>query len=162
MEATEQKPRTHILTLDRTEAGWTPKSREYFVSIVNELPPGTYEFTIRRKPDGYRSTRYKYYFGHVLQVIMLTCGEKFQVLDGDEFRPVRDTSEIHDCLKLKYNPVIVRTPFGAFTVPSSTTSLSDRDFIAKFEQEVVAEFSGPPWNCEFMSREEYGQFMARR
>ena len=159
---TQTQPQTHLLTLDRAETGWTPKSREYFGEVCKGLEPGTYEVIIRRKPDNYRTTRYKYYFGHVLQVILLTCGQKFQVLDGEEFRPVRDTSEIHDCLKMKYNPVIVKTPFGAFTLPSSTTALSDRDFIGRFEQDILAEFSGPPWNCEFMSREEYGQFMARK
>ena len=126
------------------------------------LPDGVYKLVLESKSDNYRTTRYKYYFGHLLQVILLTCGDKFQVLDGDNFRPVRDTSEIHDALKMKYNPVIIRSPFGVFTVPSSTTSLSDRDFIAKFEQEIQAEFSGPPWNCEFMGRQEYGQFMSNR
>jgi len=126
------------------------------------LPDGVYKLVLESKSDKYRGTRYKYYFGHLLQVIILTCGDKFQVLDGDNFRPVRDTSEIHDALKMKYNPVIIRSPFGVFTVPSSTTSLSDRDFIAKFETEIQAEFSGPPWNCEFMGRQEYGQWMANK
>jgi len=153
----KQLPALYRLTLERDEKGWSVKSREYFSEVVRSLPAGKYEITIQSKSDHYRSTRYKYYFGHLLQVILLTCGDKFQVLDGDNFRPVRDTAEIHDALKMKYNPVIIRSPFGVFTVPSSTTSLSDRDFIAKFEQEIQAEFSGPPWNCEFMGRLNFGR-----
>lgn len=161
-EATEAMPVTHLLTMEKLPTGWDEKSRVYFSEVVRSLPAGSYEITIRTKASKYTNTRYKYYFGHLLQVILLTCDDKFQVLDGDEFRPVRDTSEIHDALKMKYNPVIIRSPLGVFTVPSSTTSLPDRDFIAKFEQEIQAEFSGPPWNCEFMGRQEYGQFMANK
>jgi len=153
---------TYQLEIERKEGRLTEKAREQLGKQFACLPDGVYKLVIESKSEHYRSTRYKYYFGHMLQVILLTCGDKFQVLDGDEFRPVRDTSEIHDALKMKYNPVIIRSPFGVFTVPSSTTSLSDRDFIARFEQEIQAEFSGPPWNCEFMSRQEYGQFMSRR
>jgi len=153
---------TYQLEIERKEGRLTEKAREQLGKQFACLPDGVYKLVIESKFDHYRSTRYKYYFGHLLQVILLTCGDKFQVLDGDEFRPVRDTSEIHDALKMKYNPVIIRSPFGVFTVPSSTTSLSDRDFIARFETEIQAEFSGPPWNCEFLSRQEYGTIMSRR
>ena len=153
---------TYQLEIERKEGRLTDKAREQLGKQFACLPDGVYKLVIESKTDNYRSTRYKYYFGHLLQVILLTCGDKFQVLDDDEFRPVMDTSEIHDALKMKYNPVIIRSPFGVFTVPSSTTSLSDRDFIAKFEAEIQAEFSGPPWNCEFLSRQEYGAIMSRR
>jgi len=153
---------TYQLEIERKEGRLTEKAREQLAKQFACLPDGVYKLVLESKADHYRSTRYKYYFGHLLQVILLTCGDKFQVLDGDEFRPVRDTSEIHDALKMKYNPVIIRSPFGVFTVPSSTTSLSDRDFIARFETEIQAEFSGPPWNCEFLSRQEYGTIMSRR
>lgn len=153
---------TYQLEIELKDGRLTDRARDDMRKQYACMPDGVYKQVHESKADHYRSTRYKYYFGHLLQVILLTCGDKFQVLDGDEFRPVRDTSEIHDALKMKYNPVIIRSPFGVFTVPSSTTSLPDRDFIARFEQEIAAEFSGPPWNCDFMSRQEYGQFMARR
>ena len=62
-------------------------------------------------------------------------------------------------MKMKYNPVIMQTPFGNFTVPDSSTSLSDKEFINEFEEQIIAEFSLPPFNCDFMSREEYALFM---
>jgi len=153
---------TYQLEIEFKDLRLTEKSRSALGKQFACLPDGVYKLALELKTDNYRSTRYKYYFGHLLQVILLTCGDKFQVLDGNEFRPVRDTSEIHDALKMKYNPVIIRSPFGVFTVPSSTTSLPDRDFIARFETEIQAEFSGPPWNCEFLSRQEYGTIMSRR
>lgn len=153
---------TYKLTFEKVDGKITEKSRQDIGSQFAVFPDGQYQMVVEAKSQGYTNTRYKYYFGHLLQVILLTCGDKFQVLDGDNFRPVRDTSEIHDALKMKYNPVIIRSPFGVFTVPSSTTSLSDRDFIAKFETEIQAEFSGPPWNCEFLSRQEYAIFMSNR
>lgn len=150
----------HLLSFEKVDGKLTEQSRHNLAQQFNALGDGSHELTIKPKSTAYRGTRYKYYFGHVLPVILGTVGKSFEVLDGDTFRPVRDTSEIHDTLKMKYNPIIIKTPFGAFTVPSSTTGLSDTEFINRFEEQVIAEFSGPPFHCEFMTRPEYGQFMA--
>lgn len=142
-----------------TESGKvTPDTREDFAGAIRSLQDGWHRVTIEAVRRGYTSTRYKYYFGHVLHTILLTCGSRFQVLDGENFRPVRDTTEIHNAMKMRFNPVIMTTPYGNFTVPESSTSLSDKEFINQFEEQIIAEFSEMPFGCEFMSREEYALF----
>lgn len=136
----------------------TPDTRQDFAGAILSLTDGWHKATIEDVRRGYTSTRYKYYFGHVLHTILLTCGKRFQILEGNDWRPVRDTTEIHNGMKMKYNPVIMQTPFGNFTVPESSTSLSDKEFINEFEEQIIAEFSAPPFGCEFMSREEYALF----
>lgn len=161
---TKYQPVTHLLTLERTESGWSEKSREYFGEVCKGLQPGLYEIGIKSKNPVYRSTRYKFYFGHVLTVILLTCGRHFQVYDDTtaEFRPATSTEQIHEAFKLRFNPAIIKTPHGTFTVPASTTGMTDSEFITKFEETIISEFSGPPFHCDFMSRQEYGQFMSNR
>jgi hypothetical protein len=150
---------TTIVSFETIEGKVTPDTREGLAAAIRTLSDGWHRATIEDVRRGYTSTRYKYYFGHVLHTILLTCGKRFQVLDGDTFRPVRDTTEIHNGMKMKYNPVIMQTPFGNFTVPDSSTSLTDKEFINEFEEQIIAEFSEAPFNCEFMSREEYALFM---
>lgn len=149
---------TTIVNFETINGKVTDDTRKDFASAIVSLSDGWHKATIEDVRSGYTGTRYKYYFGHVLKTILLTCGKRFQILDGNEWRPVRDTSEIHDGLKMKYNPVIMQTPFGNFTVPESSTSLSDKEFINEFEEQIIAEFSAPPFGCEFMSREEYALF----
>lgn len=150
---------TTIINFETIAGKVTPETRKDFAGAILSLSDGWHKATIEEVRRGYTYTRYKYYFGHVLKTILLTVGKRFQILDGDTWRPVRDTSEIHAGMKMKYNPVIMQTPFGNFTVPDSSTSLSDREFINEFEEQIISDFSAPPFGCEFMSREEWAHFM---
>ena len=138
------------------------ETREELASAIKALPDGFAKVTIQTVKRGYTSTRYKYYFGHVLPVILSTCGHFFKVLDGDTVRPARSTDEIHEVFKLKYNPTMIQTPFGIYVAANTTTSLCDRDFINRFEEAIIIEFSEPPYGCDFMGREEYAEFMKHR
>lgn len=150
---------TTVISFETIDGNITPETRHDFAGAILSLTDGWHKATIEDVRRGYTSTRYKYYFGHVLRTILLTCGKRFQVLDGETFRPVRDTREIHNAMKMRFNPVIMTTPFGNITVPESSTSLSDKEFISEFEEQIIAEFSEPPFGCEFMSREQYALFM---
>lgn len=150
---------TTVVNFETIAGKVTQDTRQDFAGAILSLSDGWHKATIEDVRRGYTSTRYKYYFGHVLTTILLTCGHRFQILDGNDWRPVRDTTEIHNGMKMKYNPVIMQTPFGNFTVPESSTSLSDKDFINEFEEQIIAEFSAPPFGCDFMSREQYALYM---
>lgn len=150
---------TNVVYIEKQSGKATQETANQWTDAVKELPDGWYKITVEQVRRGYTPTRYKFYFAHVLEVILHTCGRMFEIMDGSEFRPVRNTQEIHECLKLKYNPVFVRTPFGGGTIAGSTTGLSDSEFIGKFEETIVAEFSGPPFNCEFMMRDEWAAWM---
>ncbi len=148
--------------IEKLATGLKPESKDVLVQTVRELPEGNYRVVFEEMKRGYTPTRYKYYFGHVLETILLTCGNRFEIMEGETFRKARDTREIHDALKMKYNPVIVRTPFGAFSMPSSTTTLPDSDFINQFEEQIIAEFSAPPFGCDFLDRQSWAEMMKNR
>ena len=98
----------------------------------------------------------------MLETILITAGGHFQVIDGTGVRAAKNTDEIHQVLKLKFNPVMVLTPNGAYMIPQSTTELPDGDFIQKYEEAIIIEFSNEPYFCEFMSREEYAALMKEK
>lgn len=151
---------TSVIHIEKRDNLPTAESVRQWAEVVKSLPPdGWLKITIEEVRRGYTPTRYKYYFAHVLEVILHTVGRMFEVMDGSEFRPARNTAEIHDCLKLKYNPVFVRTPFGGGTIAGSTTGLSDIEFINQYEETIISEFSGAPFYCEFMMRDEWSAWM---
>ena len=148
-----------VIHIEKRDGRPTPETSRQWADAVKELPDGWYKITIEGVRRGYTPTRYKFYLAHVLEVILHTCGRMFEIMDGNEFRPVRNTQEIHDNLKAKYNPVFFRSPFGAGVIAGSTTGLPDSEFINQYEETIIAEFSGPPFNCEFMMRDEWAAWM---
>ena len=135
------------------------ETRADFSGAVQSLSDGWHKVVIEEVRRGYTATRYKYYFAHVLDTILLTCGHFFQVLDGETVRPARSTEEIHEVMKQRYNPVMIKTPFGMYITSNSSTNLSDMDFINRFEDAIIIEFSEPPYGCDFMGRDEWAKMM---
>lgn len=136
-----------------------PDTRQNFADAIAQLPDGWHNAHIKPLKTTYTSTRYKYYFGHVMETILMTCARFFEVLEGETLRAARTTTEIHEVLRQKHNQVMVRTPFGIFIGGKSTTGLSDSDFISKYEEAIIIQFSEPPYGCDFMSREQYAAMM---
>lgn len=148
-----------VIWIQKENGKLAENSRDVYREAWETLPDGGYKIVFEPTKRGYTPTRYKYYFAHVLEVILLTCGNRFEIMEGESFRPARNVHEIHEALKMKYNPVLVRTPFATFAMPSSTTGLSDSDFINKFEETIIAEFSAPPFGCDFQDRETWAEMM---
>lgn len=148
-----------VIWIEKENGKLAEKSREVYREAWETLPEGGYKIVFEPTKRGYTSTRYKYYFAHVLETILLTCGNRFEIMEGEMFRPARNVQEIHEALKMKYNPTLVRTPFATFAIPSTTTGLSDSEFINAFEETIIAEFSAPPFGCDFMDRESWAAMM---
>jgi len=138
------------------------ETRTDFAEAVKSLPDGWHKVMIEEVRRGYSPTRYRYYFAHVMQSILLTCAHHFEVLDGETVRPARNTEEIHEVMKQRFNPVMIKTPFGMYITTSSSTNLSDRDFIRRYEEAIIEEFSNPPYGVEFMGREEWAELMKKK
>jgi hypothetical protein len=153
---------TTAVTIEMHSGKVTGDTRKDFAEAVNSLPDGWHKVVIEPVRRGYTATRYKYYFGHVLQTILLTCAHHFKVVDGDNMRPARDTAEIHEVLKQRYNGIAIQTPFGIYITSNSTTNLNDRDFIVRFEEAIIQEFQDLPYGCEFMHRDEWAEIMKRK
>ena len=66
-------------------------------------------------------------------------------------------------MKLKYRPVTIITPQGAFVVPGSSTDYSDREFYTEFMDQIMADFSQHPYGVEFVDHETWkAQCKAKR
>jgi len=131
-------------------------------SVLNEqfgaLPEGRYKVTVEEdKPGQYTASRYRFYFGVVLTAILEKCGKLFATLDRStgELIPCRNTTALHEHMKLRYRPVTIVTPQGAFVVPGSSTDYSDREFYTEFMEQIMADFSQPPFNVEFVDAETW-------
>lgn len=140
-------------------------SRDVFKEQFQELPEGWYKITIENSKTGkYTPSRYKYYFGSVLPVILEKCANRFKIMDHQtgEIKELRSTTELHEALKFMYNPVTIITPSGAFATGGTTTALSDRDFIGEYMETILGEFSMPPYNCNFSDYEDWKQLSATK
>ncbi|MCB0541872.1 MAG: hypothetical protein KDC70_00055 [Saprospiraceae bacterium] len=137
-----------------------PDSRDVLIETIKNLPEGGYNVTFEAKKQGYTTTRYRYYFGCIVQTILLTCADRFKIVQSDgEMRAPTNTEEMHEILKFYYNPVTIVTPQGAFTTGSTTTALNDRDFIGEYMESILADFSLPPYNCDFMQYDDWREMM---
>lgn len=136
-----------------------PQSRDVLLETVRNLTEGGYQVTFEGKAKGYTPTRYRFYFGHIVKVILLTCAERFRIIGQDgEQRTPSTAEEMHEILKFYYNPVTVITPKGAFQTGSTTTAMNDRDFIGVYLETIMADFSQPPYNCDFMVYDEWREW----
>jgi len=136
----------------------TQESRPVFAEQVSALPDGWHKVTITEsKPGAYTPTRYRYYFGVMLPAILEKCADRFLMIDQAtaEQKTVRNTTDLHECLKVMYNPVTVITPRGAYTTGGTTTNLADRDFIGEYLETIYSDFSQPPYNVEFRDKDEW-------
>lgn len=148
-----------VIWIQKQDGKLAENSRDAYKEAWETLPDGGYKIVFEPTKRGYTPTRYKYYFGHVLEVILLTCGKKFEVWKQGKFRTVKNIHEIHDALKTKYNGILMSSPLGAFIMAESTTEMSDSEFINQFEEIIIADFSAPPFSCDSQDRETWAEMM---
>lgn len=131
-------------------------SREVFRDQWDLLEPGDYTFEIN-KASGYRPTRYKYYFGSVLTSILKQAGHLMQITNPKtgEVRRMHNTTELHQFFKWKYNLVWIMVGETAMPQAGTTTDLTDGEFINRFQEQIMADYAGPPWNVCFVDEEEW-------
>lgn len=137
----------------------TPHSRDVLLETVKNLPAGGFKVTFEEKAKGYTPTRYRFYFGHIVKVILLTCADRFKIVGKDgEMKSPTTAEEMHEILKYYYNPVTVITPKGAFQTGSTTTAMNDRDFVGEYTEAIMGDFSMPPYNCDFMQYDDWREW----
>ena len=117
---------TTSITIEIVSGKVTPDTRGGFAGAVAALTDGWHQVMIKEVRRGYTNTRYKYYFAHVLETILMTCGHFFKVMEGDTWRAARSTVEIHEFFKMKYNPAFIQGPGGMYISSNTTTSLTDK------------------------------------
>lgn len=153
---------TSIFYVTKHATGFATQSTQILREQFGELPEGQYKVTVEAVTEGrYTTSRYRYYFGSVLPCVLEKCARSFRMINprtGEESNP-RNTTDLHECLKMMFNPVTVITPNGAFNAPGTTTALSNREFAGEFLEMIMAYFSDAPYFVEFIDRESWVEGM---
>lgn len=138
------------------DGAWTENSRRILADLFGKQGDGQYEVTL--KEVSYTKTRYKYYFDSLMREILDGGSRFYRIVNpatGEEREP-RSTSELHVCMKAIYNPVVLITPYGATKViAGTTTDLNDTEFIKQFQEQIIVDHSGPPFNLELTDYETW-------
>lgn len=131
--------------------------KDLFANAWGDLEDGDYHFLIKKATKG--TSRNKFYWDCVLWCILSQAGEFFII--GD--RKPDSEEDIHLVLKLKYNPIeIIDTFTGEITrVPGTTKTLTDSEFIGKYEEQIIADFSGPPFLVEFPTFDQWVEMIKK-
>jgi hypothetical protein len=122
--------------------------------LFNRLQDGLYEIEVLKGTYAWRG-RYRYYFGYLMTTIITDLNLQTVEEQTGEVRPM-STEELHELCKKKYNPIRVKDPFTKRkkVMPGSTTSLSDGEFIQRYEEEI-ASFFATEYGLELLTRNEW-------
>ena len=140
---------------------YTGQSRDIMADQFGLLEQGRYKVVIEKVGAYERPTRYKFYFACIMAAILEKCADRFQIINPrtGETSPPRTTEDVHEIMKAMYNPVTILTPKGATNSGGTTTNLSDGEFINEYTETIMAEFSAPPYNVEFLDAETWKEQM---
>lgn len=140
---------------------YTGQSKEILREQFDALEEGRHKIMIERVGQYENPSRYKFYFAVVMAAILEKCADRFQLINPrtGETSPPRTTADIHEIMKAMFNPVVIMTPKGVTNSGGTTTNLSDRDFIGEYMEEIMAEFSSPPFNVDFRDVDDWRQEM---
>lgn len=131
-------------------------SREILKEQFSALDDGKYTVMIA-PAKGYSPSRYKYYHDSVLFQILVHCGHMHRYINpktGEETYP-KNTAEMHEIMRVLYYSVMIVRGDTIKVVGKSTTELNDTQFLKEFLQNILVEYSGPPYNIEFISYEDW-------
>lgn len=141
----------HKLLIRKRQGKMLLFDKDLLAKTWGDFEDGDYHFIIKKATRG--TSRNKFYWDCVLWCILYQAGDFF-IVDG---KPPQVEDDIHLVLKLKYCPVdVVDTVTGEITrVPGSTRTMTDSDFIGKYEEQIIADFSSPPFLVEFPTFEQW-------
>ena len=136
----------------------TAESKKDFRVLIDSMPDGTFNLIAEQVNVNYKSTRYKYYFDCVLNVLLRNCSELYKIIDYEtgELKHPRNTDDFHWIMKSQYNSITIIGNGKAWRQPNTTRKMSDKEFY-QYIDTIIQEHSGPPFNCEFPTPPEYAQ-----
>jgi hypothetical protein len=136
---------------------YTGQTRDIMREQFGALEAGRHKVVIEKVGAYEQPSRYKFYFGVIMAAILEECADRFQIINPRtaETSPPRTTEDVHEIMKAMYNPVMIMTPKGVTNSGGTTTNLNDRDFIGEYSEEIMADFSQPPYNVEFRDIEDW-------
>ena len=124
-------------------------SREVFKEQFAALESGLYLVAIEPfKERRFSPTRYKWWFDCVLGLALPKVRQHFGMIDRHGQVRYPDTvKQLHDILKLIYNPVTIVMADGGMlkTIGYTTREMPDNEFLNEFAEIIIADLSGAPY-----------------
>lgn len=148
-----------IATVEIEKGKVKDKYRKYLGQIVSTLEDGEYKIGFEKKGKRSNATRYKFYFDCIMAFALPKASKVYQILKKGHPEPISTTGELHFVMKVLFNPVsIIDQQSGeVITNGASTVTMSDKEFIGEFSEQVIAHFASEPFFIEFPTFEEWGQ-----
>ena len=139
------------------QSGRVDEGRDLLRNTVLNAEDGQYVLTLK-KVGAFKATRYKYYFDCVMFYLLRDAAKFYRMIDhstGEQYTP-RTSEEMHQIMKVIYNPVTIIVPGGRTdTVGGTTTSLSDREFIGQYLEQIISDHAGAPYLVEIPTIQEW-------
>lgn len=143
--------------IEKIAGKFTIDSRVLLKEQFDQLLDGHHTVMIEPGKVGYKASRYKYYFDCLMWQLLNEAATHYRFVNpdtGEERKPV-NTTEMHVIMRAIYNPVILVAGNKTRVIAGSTTDLNDREFIGDYSERIISDHSGPPFNIEFVSYEDW-------
>jgi hypothetical protein len=137
-----------VIRIEKQSGRLTERSREALKALIEGLEDGYAEIYATQKKRRYAPTRYRYYFGYIVPIVLRDAGHMFCIMQKGEKRYPQTPEQMHEILKAIYNPEVVISPKGAFQRGVTTTKRDDPEF-AELLNTIISELSAQPYFCEF-------------
>lgn len=152
------------LWIKKEKGRFTGQSRIDLKELFDSFEDGWHTIEYAPKEAGYKPSRYKYYFDSLMKEILKGAGRYYRLVipTTGETREPRDTAEMHRIMKAIYNPIVLVTEDGKTRVMAgSTTELNDTEFINEYQEQIIIDHSGPPYNLEITDYDTWRQVKAQ-
>jgi len=124
--------------IDKGKTILAETTRQKLIKFL-QLEEGAWTFT-RAKDKPYKSTRYKYLFGHVYLAAVTQFNRRgmyqIHIEETGETLPLT-VEDLHDMMKQWFNPVVVKYQGMKIIKGGSTRKLSDSEFINEFLEKIL-------------------------
>lgn len=122
---------------------------------VRGLDDGNYIVLPFKAENKTTHTRYAYYYDAFLPDILSKIRGRLFIRKGCVVRSVDNPRLLHDFIKFKFNFIELVTEDGmSIRLPDTTKSMTDTDFIGRFEEEIAAYFA-QEYGIEIISFDDY-------
>jgi hypothetical protein len=137
----------------------TDHSKNILHKLFGMLPEGLYSLNLKSQKK-VSTSRYKYYWGHVLLLAVNEFNKRsmyqIEIEDTGEIK-LLDCTELHEMFKQWYNPVIRRYKGMRIIKGGSTRNLSDSEFIGEYLEKIICFLAEKDVICQTF--DEWAEYM---
>ena len=148
-----------ILIQVKEDLKLTAHSKNILHKLFKDLKEGLYQLNLKSQKK-VSTSRYKYYWGHVLLLAssefnkrgMFQCGD----METGEAKPCTCDS-LHEYFKYEFNPLIIFVDSIAIRIPGSTKNLDNAQFFNEYLEKIICFLAENDVIC--MTFDEWADYM---